>query len=179
MNPPSIKVPSFIALAIVMAFSPAAPVPATPALAAARAVQSEPVKIVGRAFVIDGDTLVVNRTHIRLLAIDAPEKDQTCAKPGQPKWACGAVATKVLRGKIGNRQVECNGEQWDSHGRLLAHCSLEQLDLNQWMVANGWATAYRYFSQEYAREEDLARSNQLGIWSSQFISPYEWRKLYR
>jgi hypothetical protein len=35
--------------------------------------------IVGKAWVIDGDTIIISDTHIRLEGIDAPESDQTCS----------------------------------------------------------------------------------------------------
>ena len=34
--------------------------------------------ITGKAWVIDGDTIVISDTHIRLEGIDAPESDQSC-----------------------------------------------------------------------------------------------------
>jgi hypothetical protein len=33
--------------------------------------------IIGKAWVIDGDTIVISNIHIRLEGIDAPEADQT------------------------------------------------------------------------------------------------------
>jgi endonuclease YncB( thermonuclease family) len=34
--------------------------------------------LIGQASVIDGDTLEIHGTHIRLFGIDAPESDQLC-----------------------------------------------------------------------------------------------------
>jgi endonuclease YncB( thermonuclease family) len=39
---------------------------------------SPPPAIVGKAWVIDGDTINISGTHIRLEGIDAPELDQPC-----------------------------------------------------------------------------------------------------
>jgi endonuclease YncB( thermonuclease family) len=43
-----------------------------------------PTAIISKAWVIDGDTVVISGTHIRLEGIDAPETDQICtdASPG-------------------------------------------------------------------------------------------------
>ena len=42
---------------------------------------SADVKIIkGIAEVVDGDTIKIDGTRIRLFGIDAPEKDQTCKK---------------------------------------------------------------------------------------------------
>ena len=44
------------------------------------------------------------------------------------------------------------------------------------MVRNGWAIAYKFYSKDYIKEEKLAIKNQLGIWTSEFIEPYLYRK---
>ena len=44
------------------------------------------------------------------------------------------------------------------------------------MVKNGWAIAYRYYSTDYILEEKYARENKLGIWKSEFLEPYKYRK---
>ena len=42
----------------------------------------------GRADVIDGDTLDVAGTRIRLFGIDAPEVSQTCGRGDGSAWSC-------------------------------------------------------------------------------------------
>ena len=44
------------------------------------------------------------------------------------------------------------------------------------MVKSGWAIAYRYYSKDFIVEEKFARDNKLGIWKSEFIEPYAYRK---
>jgi endonuclease YncB( thermonuclease family) len=41
-----------------------------------------PSAIIGRASVIDGDTIDIHGTRIRLYGIDAPESSQLCLKDG-------------------------------------------------------------------------------------------------
>jgi endonuclease YncB( thermonuclease family) len=41
-----------------------------------------PNTIVGKTWVIDGDTVVINNIHIRLEGIDAPESAQMCTEAG-------------------------------------------------------------------------------------------------
>jgi hypothetical protein len=48
-----------------------------------------PTAIIGKAWVIDGDTDVILGTHIRLEGIDAPETDQTCMDAKEKPWPCG------------------------------------------------------------------------------------------
>ena len=44
------------------------------------------------------------------------------------------------------------------------------------MVASGWALAYRQYSLDYVKDEEKAKSEKLGLWSSQFVEPWRWRK---
>ena len=52
--------------------------------------------IFGKAKVIDGDTIHINKNKIRLHAIDAPETNQTCDKNSEI-WKCGLESTKFLK----------------------------------------------------------------------------------
>jgi hypothetical protein len=58
---------------------------------------------------------------------------------------------------------------------LLAVCSLDGADLNEEMVANGWAIAFRRYSDRYVADEARARAGKLGLWSSDFEPPQEYR----
>ena len=82
----------------------------------------------GRARVIDGDTLEVAGTHVRLFGIDALERSQTCDTP-HGEWACGAWARDELARLIGERGVRCVGDTRDRYGRLVARCDAGQGDL--------------------------------------------------
>ena len=44
------------------------------------------------------------------------------------------------------------------------------------MVRNGWAIAYRYYSKDYIVDEEYAQDNKLGIWKSEFVEPYTFRR---
>jgi endonuclease YncB( thermonuclease family) len=55
-------------------------------------------------------------------------------------------------------------------GRDVAACFNGAEELNSWMVANGWAVAYRY-SVDYVADEDTARQKQIKIWSGKFDMP--------
>jgi hypothetical protein len=43
-------------------------------------------------------------------------------------------------------------------------------------VSNGYAVAYREFSQAYVPDEDAAAKAKKGIWQGSFQEPKEWRK---
>jgi endonuclease YncB( thermonuclease family) len=131
--------------------------------------------IIGKAKVIDGDTIHIKNNKIRLHGIDAPETKQTC-KIDKEEWFCGKQSKNELKKIINNQSVECVVNDIDIYNRYVAICVSNNINLNQWMVKNGWAIAYRYYSTDYIIEEKYARDNILGIWKSEFLKPYQYRK---
>jgi endonuclease YncB( thermonuclease family) len=105
--------------------------------------------LAGTASVIDGDTIEVHGTRIRLHGIDAPESRQECRRPDGTTWRCGQQAALALSDHIGRRPVSCKPPDRDRYGRVIATCSLSSGELNRWMVANGWAVSYRRYSLDY------------------------------
>lgn len=132
------------------------------------------VTVTGRAIVVDGDTLEVANRRVRLFGIDAPEASQNCDRNGE-SWACGEASSDQLRSMIGDFEISCAGNEVDIYGRLLAVCTISGVSLNQTMVAEGWATAFRRYSQDYVADETRARASKLGLWSSSFMSPEDYR----
>ena len=92
-------------------------------------------------------------------------------------WDCGAAATEALMSRA--EGMSCTGSGTDAFGRTIGICSAGGRDLNAWLVANGWALAYRQFSEDYVGEEEEARSNRRGIHRGQFIEPWNWRRRER
>ena len=134
-----------------------------------------PVAVSGQAVVIDADTIDVETTRIRLYGLDAPERRQTCRAAGQ-RWPCGEQATRALTDRIATQEVQCEERDRDRYGRMVAVCQLAGQDLNAWLVAQGWAMAYRRFSEAYVTEEAAAEAAGLGIWRGQFVAPWDWRR---
>ena len=134
--------------------------------------------VVGKARVVDGDTLAIEGERIRLHGIDAPEQSQNCLLDGAD-WACGRAATEALKRIVGDRPVECVGHERDRYKRLIAICYVGSLNLNAEMVREGWALAYRRYSHDYIPAENEAESGTRGIWRSDFLPPWEWRKQNR
>jgi endonuclease YncB( thermonuclease family) len=129
----------------------------------------------GTAYVVDGDTLTIGATQIRLHGIDAPETDQICLNASGDRWTCGIEARDRLIVHIAAREISCVSSENDVYGRELAHCSVGGEDLNGWMVRQGWALAYVKYSSAYVAFEDEARTHQRGLWQSAFIAPWDWR----
>ena len=131
--------------------------------------------ITGSAYVIDGDTIDISDVRIRLNGIDTPEIDQICRTNGLI-WYCGVEATKAMRLLTKGKHVTCIGDTKDQYGRLIANCFVGDLNLNAAMVESGMALAYRYYSLEYVEQENFAREAKQGLWSGEFIAPWDWRK---
>lgn len=134
--------------------------------------------MIGQASVIDGDTIEIHGQRIRLFGIDAVESRQRCTRNGAA-WNCGQDAAFALADRIERAAIDCRGDERDRYGRLVAVCFKGTEDLNRWMVAQGWAVAYRRYSVDYVAEEVAARAAGRGLWSSTFDMPWEWRKRQR
>lgn len=99
-------------------------------------VQAETI-LRGTCWVIDGDTIVIDKVHLRLAGIDAPELDHPYGQ--QSKWALvnlckGQTITARILPEI-------------SYNRLVAHCTLpDGRDLAAEMVRCGLALDWPKFS---------------------------------
>jgi endonuclease YncB( thermonuclease family) len=140
----------------------------TPAMAA-------DIDITGVPRILDGDTIQIDDTKIRLKSIDAPETDQVCLDPIGERWACGITARDELVVHAGGKTWTCHVSGTDRYGRSLAVCEVNGEDINRWMVRNGWALSFVRYSHAYDADEAMARDAQEGIWVGAFIAPWDWR----
>jgi len=131
--------------------------------------------IMGKAKVIDGDTIHINKNKIRLHGIDAPEKKQKCIFNSK-KWSCGKQSGIELKKLINHQTTKCYVKDVDIYNRYVAICYVNEVNLNQAMVKKGWALAYKYYSTDYINEEYFAQNKKLGIWKGTFELPYIYRK---
>lgn len=139
---------------------------------------TQPVSVMGVARVKDGDTLEISGVSVRIYGIDAPEKAQTC-RHRMLDTMCGLQATEMMVKIINGKVVTCTPVpgQRDKYSRTIAKCSTPDVsDLGASMVNMGYALAYRKYSMDYALSEDVAKSAKRGIWSSEFVFPWDWRK---
>ena len=132
-------------------------------------IKSQDIKIT------DGDTININGEKIRFSGIDTPELKQMCTKDGV-KNSCGIKAKLILVNKIADNNVYCVNEGKDRYKRTLAECYVGELSLSSHLVRQGYAFAYRKYSNKFIKDEDYARSNKLGMWSMKFEYPWDFRK---
>ena len=131
--------------------------------------------ISGKARVVDGDTLYIGSTKIRLHGIDAPEMKQTCRTSKGKEQLCGLLSKQALQRLVKGQNVTCKGSKRDRYKRLIAVCYVGPFNLNEQMVTDGWALAYRKYSKDYVRAETFAKARREGLWRGEFVKPWEWR----
>ena len=120
---------------------------------------------IGKAKVIDGDTIVINGEKIRFGGIDTPERNKI-----------GHNFSKIkLKKKLGNNIITCLREpQLDRWGRTVAECFLDDESISSYMVKNGYACDYKKYSKKkYAKQQEYAKSRKLGIWALNFENSWE------
>jgi endonuclease YncB( thermonuclease family) len=140
--------------------------------------------------VTDGDTINVQNARgtklkIRLYGIDAPETEKSnkrtghVSKPGQPY---GEQAFRTLEGLLYHKKVTVEVMDRDRYHRLVALVWLGGKNINQEMVAEGYAWAYKQYldtpyASEFIRLEEMARKKRLGLWSrGNPQPPWEFRR---
>jgi len=133
-------------------------------------------ELVGRARIVDGDTVAFRDDVIRLHGIDAPENAQHCLDAAGGDYRCGEAATRALETLVAGREIRCSGTDRDRYGRLIAVCWVGGREINRWMVSSGRALAYIRYSRDYATEELDAAQAHRGLWAGSFEAPWDFRR---
>lgn len=116
--------------------------------------------------VIDGDTVVLaNGEKVRYIGIDAPEtykKNQCFGEESKNK------NKELVEGK--SVRLEKDISERDKYGRLLRFIWIGDTFVNDYLVRQGYAKAYRYppdvkYSSQFVEAEKEARENNRGLWS--------------
>jgi len=102
--------------------------------------------LIGKCHVIDGDTIVINRVHIRLFGIDAPELDHPYGN--KAKWAM----IHLCKGQT-IRAVPTGAARIDAYERMVATCFLpDGRDLSAELVKQGLALDWPKYSDGVYRQ---------------------------
>lgn len=111
----------------------------------------------GQVLVIDGETLRVGATVIRLSGVAAPARGQACAAGPD----CGGRATAALAGLLHDRDVVCRFSGSGSVARPAARCEADGRDINAALVEIGWARA---LSPKLDPMQTDAQAHRRGMW---------------
>lgn len=134
--------------------------------------------IVGRASVVDGDTIEIHGERIRFNGIDAPESNQLCRNAKDKNYRCGKVAADALAGFLAkSRPTKCEYVERDRYGRFVGDCyRADGQSVASWLVRQGHAMDWpRYSDGAYSAEQAAAELDRTGMWAGQFQPPWEWR----
>lgn len=131
--------------------------------------------VIGRITVIDGDTIDVGSTRVRLFGIDAPEHDQTCSSDERGEWACGQWVTREAAALFAGRFARCTSIETDRYGRTVARCKVGDQDVARQLVQRGLAFAYRRYALDYDLDEKRAAVQARGLHASRVQSPEQFR----
>ncbi len=125
--------------------------------------------------VADGDTIAIltpekEEVKIRLVEIDAPEKDQPY----------GQKSKQALSDLVFGRDVRVEWDKTDKYKRTLGRVFVGDTDVNLQQVKNGAAWAYtKYLTDSRIKQaENEARFARIGLWAlqaDQITPPWEWR----
>ena len=137
-------------------------------------------ELAGQASVIDGDTLEIHGTRIRLWGNDAPEHDQLCRGDDSLPYRCGAAAANKLDAFIAHRPISCEQKDIDRYGRTVASCRADAIDLGEWLVDGGLALDWpRYSKGLYGTAQRRAESAGRGMWAGSYVEPWRYRGCLR
>lgn len=128
--------------------------------------------------IIDGDTIRVITADnaletVRLYGIDCPEKEQPY----------GALAVQEVQRLVLNREVRIDVLDTDKYGRSIALVSSKDFLLQHELIRKGLTWVYPKYCkialcEELFALEIQAQKAQAGLWNSQGIAPWQWRKTH-
>jgi endonuclease YncB( thermonuclease family) len=134
----------------------------------------------GQASIIDGDTLEIHGTRIRLWGIDAPESNQLCRGEDSIQYRCGAKAANDLDTFLAKRPIDCAPVSLDQYRGTVATCSVDGVDLADWLVRNGLALDWPQYSKgKYDEAQRDAEHAGRGIWVGSYVEPWLFRACIR
>lgn len=141
--------------------------------------------------VLDGDTvefITDVKTKVRIKEHDSFEKKQICLDKRGKEYDAGQRSTDFfisLLEKSDNALI-CDLGGRDMYGRVLGVCKLDGQNISEWMISEGWATAYVSNSKrpnprerELLSIENKARLLGKGAWSGVCEDPKTFRRKKR
>ncbi|WP_273721031.1 MULTISPECIES: hypothetical protein [unclassified Bartonella] len=116
--------------------------------------------------------------NIHLYGVDSCAPRQK-AKLNDQEWPCGAVTTAWLVTKTLGRSLSCK-QALMHNGISYAQCFVDGVDLAEAGLAEGMLVLSKESKNpvptQYRYAEESARNNKIGLWSSEFTEPFQWRR---
>ncbi|EJF74263.1 hypothetical protein [Bartonella birtlesii] len=116
--------------------------------------------------------------NIHLYGVDSCAPRQK-AKLNDQEWPCGAVTMAWLVTKTLGQNLSCK-QALMHNGISYAQCFVGGVDLAEAGLAEGMLVLAKEnknpIPTQYRHAEEIARNNKIGLWSSDFIEPLQWRR---
>jgi endonuclease YncB( thermonuclease family) len=129
----------------------------------------------GRATALSGDRLRLSGTIVALAGIEAPEREQRCARPSVQQWRCGAAAREALARIVRGRRVVCDVTPGEGGREATGTCTINGTDIAAELVSGGHVFAKSGLLARYGSEEASARSAKAGLWAGEADRPSDYR----
>jgi endonuclease YncB( thermonuclease family) len=123
--------------------------------------QQELVAPAAMVAVVDGGTLRLNDRVVRLSGVNPPTRGTECGT-GQD---CAVASANALAAMLHEDPVACRVTGKDGLGRPFAICEASGTELNQAVIAAGWARADDH-QPDLLAAEALARAQHRGAWAT-------------
>lgn len=120
--------------------------------------------------VVDGDTLRLRDTVVRLLGVAAPARGTGCGQGSGAPVDCGSRASVILAGLVSHGRTECRLDGHDASGRPLGLCRSGGVEINRAVVESGWAAA-EPDQPSLDAAEHAAQAQRRGLWAAGIARP--------
>lgn len=119
--------------------------------------------------VIDGDTIELsNGEKVRYIGVDTPELHHPQKEVEYYAREAYEANRRLVEGK--RVRLELDVEERDRYGRILAYVYVDDLMVNEWLVANGYARVATFppnvkYAERFLQLEREARQAKIGLWA--------------
>lgn len=119
--------------------------------------------------VIDGDTIeLANGEKVRYIGVDTPELHHPQKEVEYYAQEAYEANRRLVEGE--RVRLELDAEERDRYGRILAYVYVDDLMVNEWLVANGYARVATFppnveYAERFLQLEREARQAKVGLWA--------------
>ncbi|MBB3948398.1 endonuclease YncB(thermonuclease family) [Rhizobium skierniewicense] len=136
----------------------------------------------GQVRVIDARTLQFLNPDVKveIAGIEVCDKGQLAYFNGTP-WPCEPMATAWIVSQTLGREIQCQTLDRRYDATVIARCGVNGADIAAEAIVAGHALVdqrghYKLPYDTYQSLENQARQSRVGLWSSSFTRPDEWRQ---